>query len=159
MKIPATLEYAPVMVSENYNQVDGRLAGNSEVKGLSLGLDRRNDSGKVNISAKVWSHIGEEWSEQSEELPLHRVLDLSLLICRSLEHFRDAYRYEHLYDPQESVIDRVGLQGSSMKVEICTDNENINEDIRLFSQALSNDDELIGERLRALAKILIDMGY
>ncbi|GAA3314786.1 hypothetical protein GCM10020331_008230 [Ectobacillus funiculus] len=30
----------------------------------------------------------------------------------------------------------------------------IDEDIKLFSQALSDDDELIGERLRVLASIL-----
>ncbi|WP_407083109.1 DUF6530 family protein [Paenibacillus aurantius] len=29
----------------------------------------------------------------------------------------------------------------------------------LFSQALSDDDEMISERLRALSKILNDMGY
>lgn len=46
-----------------------------------------------------------------------------------------------------------------MTVAVCTDNEKINEDIKLFSQALSNDDELMGERLRTLARILKKMGY
>lgn len=31
---------------------------------------------------------------QSEELPLHRVLDLSILICSSLDHFQEAYRHD-----------------------------------------------------------------
>ena len=35
----------------------------------------------------------------------------------------------------------------------------IDEDIKLFSQALSNDDELIGERLITLSRILKEMGY
>lgn len=159
MKIPTTLKHKPVVVSENYAQVDGRFAPDTDAKGLSLGLAQWNDRGKVDISAKVWRYTGEKWSRQSEELPLHRVLDLSILICRSLEHFREAYRYTHLYDPHNPVIDRVGLQGDAMTVAICTDNEKINEDIRLFSQALSNDDEMIGERLRTLSKILKDMGY
>lgn len=46
-----------------------------------------------------------------------------------------------------------------MTVAVCTDNERINEDIKLFSQALSDDDEMISERLRTLSKILKDMGY
>jgi hypothetical protein len=45
-----------------------------------------------------------------------------------------------------------------MAVAICTDNERANEDIKLFSQALS-DDEMISERLRTLSKILKDMEY
>ncbi|MET3288732.1 UNVERIFIED_CONTAM: hypothetical protein ABID98_001302 [Brevibacillus sp. OAP136] len=89
----------------------------------------------------------------------HRVLDLSILICRTIEHFRDAYRYEHLYDPQKPVLDRVGLQGDAMSVAICTDNEKINEDSKLFSQALSKDDEMISERLRTLSRVLKELGY
>ncbi|ERI11116.1 hypothetical protein HMPREF0083_00790 [Aneurinibacillus aneurinilyticus ATCC 12856] len=38
MKIPTTLKHKPVVVSENYEQVDGRFAQNTDVKGLSLGL-------------------------------------------------------------------------------------------------------------------------
>jgi hypothetical protein len=40
----------------------------------------------------------------------------------------------------------------------CTDNEMIDEDIVLFSQALSKDDELIGERRFVLARLLKEMG-
>lgn len=159
MKIPTSLKHKPVIVSENYENVDGRHAYNSDAKGLSLGLAQWNDRGKVEISAKVWRYTGEKWSRQSEELPLHRVLDLAILVCRAQLHFREAYRYEKLYDPDKPVIDRVGLQGDAMTVAVCTDNEKIDEDIKLFSQALSNDDELIGERLRTLSRILEEMGY
>ncbi|AET69018.1 hypothetical protein Desor_3535 [Desulfosporosinus orientis DSM 765] len=159
MKIPTTLKHKPVIVSENYENVDGRYAYNSDAKGLSLGLAQWNDRGKVDVSAKVWRYTGEKWSRQSEELPLHRVLDLAILISRTKLHFRDAYRYQELYDTENPVIDRVGLQGDAMTVAVCTDNEKINEDIKLFNQVLSVDDELIGERLRTLARILREMGY
>lgn len=159
MKIPTTLKHKPVIVSENYENVDGRYAYDSDAKGLSLGLAQWNDRGKVDISAKVWRYTGEKWSRQSEELPLHRVLDLAILVCRAKLHFQEAYRYEKLYDTDKPVIDRVGLQGDAMTVAVCTDNEKINEDIKLFSQALSDDDELLSERLRTLSRILKEMGY
>jgi len=159
MQIPTTLKHKPVIVSANYDQVDGRYASNSDAKGLSLGLAQWNDRGKVDISAKVWRHTGGKWSRQSEELPLHRVLDLAILVCTGMVHFREAYRYKELYDTENPVIDRVGLQGDAMTVSVCTDNERINEDIKLFSQALSDDGELYGERLRTLSRILKEMGY
>ncbi|UUZ84884.1 DUF6530 family protein [Paenibacillus sp. P26] len=159
MKPPAAFNHNAVVVSENYERIDGRFARRSAAISLSLGLTRRDERGKADVSAKVWGSGGEPWSGPSEELPLHRILDLSLLICRSLAHFREAYKYEHLYDPQRPVIDRIGLQGNAMTVAINTDNVGIHEDLKLFSQALNDNDELIGERLRALSKILKDMGY
>lgn len=159
MKIPTSLKHKPVIVSENYENVDGRKAYNSDAKGLSLGLAQWNDRGKVEISAKVWRYTGEKWSRQSEELPLHRVLDLAILVCRAQQHFREAYRWEKFYDPANPLIDRVGLQGDAMSVAVCTENEKIDEDIKLFAQKLSDDDELLGERLRTLARVLKEMGY
>lgn len=159
MKIPAELKHKPVIVSENYENVDGRYAYKTDAKGISLGLAQWNDRGKVDISAKVWRYTGEKWSRQSEELPLHRVIDLAIFICRAKQHFAEAYRYEKLYDPENPVIDRVALQGDAMTVSICTDNPLIDEDIKMFQQILANDDELIAERLHRLSAILKQLGY
>ncbi|MGN7388608.1 DUF6530 family protein [Sporosarcina sp. SAFN-015] len=159
MKIPTHLKHKPVIVTENYASIDGRTAYKTDAQGLSLGLAQWNDRGKVDISAKVWRHTGGKWSRQSEELPIHRVLDLAILVCEAQLHFKEAYRYEDLYDPENPVIKRVGLQGDAMTVEVCTDNDQIKEDIQLFNQALSNDGELIGERLRTLSRVLKEMGY
>lgn len=159
MKIPTTLKHKPVIVCENYESVDGKYAYDSDAKGMSLGLAQWNDRGKVDISAKVWRHTGGKWSRQSEELPLHRVLDLAIMVCQAKLHFQEAYRFEHLYDPENPVIERVGLQGDAMTVSVCEDNERINEDIKLFNQAISEDGELIGERLQTLSRILKEMGY
>lgn len=158
-KIPTTLKHKPVIVAEDYGNIDGRDAYDTDTQGISLGLAQWNDRGKVDISAKVWRHTGEKWSRQSEELPLHRVLDLAIFICRAKQHFREAYRFPKLYDEQQPVLGRVGLQGDAMTVKICTENENIDEDIQLFSQTLSKDDELIGERMKVLSGLLKEMGY
>lgn len=159
MKIPTTLKHKPVIVTENYEQIDGRNAENTDAKGLSLGLAQWNDRGNLDISAKVWRHTGGKWSRQSEELPMHRVIDLAILICKSKQYMSEAYRYPKLYDENNTQIDRIGLQGSAMTVEICTENPMIDEDIKLFSEAFSKDDELISERLHVLANLLKDMGY
>ena len=160
MNIPTTLKHKPVIVSENYENVDGRYAYHTDAKGLSLGLAQWNDRGKVDISAKVWRHTGGKWSRQSEELPLHRVLDLAIFICRTRQYFsEEAYRHEKLHDPEHPQIERIGLQGDAMTVSVCTDNPMLAEDLELFQQALGRDDELIGERLRVLSGILKRLGY
>ena len=159
MKIPTTLKHKPVIVADNYENIDGRFAYNTDAKGLSLGLAQWNDRGKVDISAKVWRYTGEKWSRQSEELPLHRILDLAIFICSAQKHFREAYRFPDLYDPENPLLERVGLQGDAMTVSVCTDNEKIGEDIRLVRDALSRDDELLSERFAVLAKALRELGY
>ncbi len=159
MDIPTTLKHKPVVVVENYEHIDGRSAYDSDAKGLSLGLAQWNDRGSLEISAKVWRHTGGKWSRQSEELPLHRVLDLAILIARTKEYFSESYRYDKLYDPENPRVDRVGLQGDAMSVDIATANEKIDTDIRLFADELSKNDELISERLQTLVTILERMGY
>ena len=100
------------------DRIDGRTAGGSDAQGLSLGLAQWNDRGRVDISAKVWRYTGEKWSRQSEELPLHRVLDLAILICRAQLYFQEeAYRFPRGYDPEHPQVDRIGLQGDAMTVE------------------------------------------
>lgn len=159
MKIPTTLKHKPVIAVENYENIDGRSAYNSDAKGISMGLAQWNDRGKVDISTKVWRYTGEKWSRQSEELPIHRVLDLAILICRTEQYMREAYRYDKLYDPENPVIDRVGLQGDAMTVSVCTDNDMIDEDIKTVRQALANDSELLGERFSTLSRLLKELGY
>ena len=159
MRIPTTLKHKPVIVAENYENIDGRSAYHSEAKGLSLGLAQWNDRGKVDISAKVWRYTGEKWSRQSEELPMHRVVDLAILLCRAKQYFRDAYRYPKLYDPEQPQIGRVGLQGDAMDIEVCTENPMLEEDICLFYNVLGEDGELLGERFSVLARLLREMGY
>lgn len=159
MKIPTTLKHKPVIVVEDYEKVDARNAYESDAKGLSLGLAQWNDRGRVEVSAKVWRYTGEKWSRQSEELPMNRVLDLAILLCKGYQYMQDAYRYEKYYNPENTKIDRIGLQGDAMTVEVCTDNPFIDGDIKLFAQALSEDGELLGERFRVLSSLLKDMGY
>lgn len=154
MKIPAQLKHKPVIVSEDYDLIDGRYAKNTDAKGLSLGLAQWNERGNVEISAKVWRYTGEKWSRQSEEMPLHRVLDLAILICKTRQFFLERYHKNEKDYPQYPILDRVGLQGGAMNISICKDNEQIESDINLFDEALRKDDEMISERMTVLYRLL-----
>ena len=156
MKIPTSLKHKPVIVAEDYDRIDGR-HHQSDAKGLSLGLAQWNDRGTVDISAKVWRHTGGKWSRQSEELPIHRVLDLAILIVKTRKVFQDRYhKNEHEY-PHFPLLDRIGLQGDAMNVSVCTDNEQVETDFDLFEAALAKDDEIISERMRVLSGLLKEL--
>lgn len=157
MKIPTELKHKPVVISEEYDKIDGRKANNSDAKGLSLGLAQWNDRGNLEISAKVWRHTGEKWSRQSEEMPLHRVLDLSILICKAILFFRERYYKKEKDYPNYPLLDRIGLQGGAMNVSVCTDNNQIESDLNIFDECLHKDDEIISERLRMLSGLLRDL--
>jgi hypothetical protein len=159
MKIPVGLKHKPVVISDNYDKIDGRFSPDTDAKGLSLGLAQWNDRGKVDISAKVWRHTGGKWSRQSEEMPLHRVLDLAVLICRTKLYFARRYRTKDSDYPKFPTIDRIGLQGDAMSVSICMENENIHEDLELFDDCLHQDDEILSERLKTLSSLLKQLEY
>lgn len=156
MKIPADLKHKPVIVSEDYDKIDGRRV-DSDAKGLSLGLAQWNERGTVDISAKVWRYTGEKWSRQSEELPLHRVLDLAILIVKAKKVFKERYHQDLKDYPNYPNLDRIGLQGGALNVSACEDNQYVDGDMDLFEAALAKDDEIISERLNVLGGLLSDL--
>ncbi|HEF4763161.1 TPA: hypothetical protein SAN82_005639 [Pseudomonas putida] len=86
MNIPNHLKHKPVLEVANYDEIDGPFANGTDAKGLSIGLAQWNKPGRTEISAKVWRNTGEKWSRQSEELPLHRVIDLATLVCAAIRY-------------------------------------------------------------------------
>ncbi len=157
MKIPTELKHKPVIVSEDYDKIDGRSANDSDAKGLSLGLAQWNDRGNLEISAKVWRHTGDKWSRQSEEMPLHRSLDLAILICQSKLFFKERYHKNEKDYPAYPLLERIGLQGGAMNVAICEENEHIQKDLDLFEACLQKDDEVISERLNVLYRLITEL--
>lgn len=157
MKIPTELKHKPVIVSEDYDKIDGRSANDSDAKGLSLGLAQWNDRGNLEISAKVWRHTGDKWSRQSEEMPLHRSLDLAILICQSKIFFKERYHKNEKDYPTYPLLERIGLQGGAMNVAICEENEHIQKDLDLFEACLQKDDEVISERLNVLYRLITEL--
>ena len=78
MKIPTTLKHKPVITVENYENVDGRTAYQSDAKGLSLGLAQWNDRGRVDISGRLLPLLG---SGQPLGFPSLPSLIVKLIYC------------------------------------------------------------------------------
>lgn len=160
-QVPHWLKHKPVVVVNDYARLDGRHSvKDSDTKGLSIGLAQWSDRKNYQeLSAKIWRYTGEKWSRQSEEMPLHRVLDLAILICKSKQFFQERYQKtteEHL---QAERIDQVAIQGSAMNISLCKENSHIAQDLEIFDKQLRVDDEFISERLARLSAALKDLGY
>jgi len=146
-----------VIESNGYDRIDGRNAYQSDIKRLTLGSPVLEENKKMQIAAQIWKADKDGELILAEELPIHQIFDLMILLSRTLLYFKDAYRLPLLYDPEKPTVERIGLQGGVLPVEICTDNENINEDIREFAQSLNDLGELTGERQRTLIRILNEL--
>lgn len=148
-----------VIVSEGYNRIDGKNAYHSDIKRLTLGTPVMAENKNMQIAMQIWKETKDGSQSMAMELPIHQVIDFMLFLSRTMLYFREAYRYPLLYNPDNPVIERIGVQGGVLPVNICIDNPNIDDDIKKFSQALSNLGELTGERMRALSHIFEEMEY
>lgn len=139
MDIPNHLSHKPIIKLEKYNAIDGKYAGDSDAEGLSIGLAQWNDEGNHDLSAKVWRYTGEKWSRQSEELPLHRVLDLATLVCAAIQYASK----EHL--PMDAEFN-LTLANNAKLVDV-------------LKNGLNTDKEHLEKSLKRLAKVIKSMGY
>ncbi len=116
-----------------------------------------DENKKMQLAAQIWKQDKNGELFLAQELPIHQVFDLIIFLSRTLLYFKEAYRLPLLYDPEKPTVERVGVQGGVLPVEVCTDNQNINEDIKAFAQSLNDLGELIGERKRVLSRILEEL--
>lgn len=146
-----------VMVSNGYERIDGRNAYKSGIKRLTLGAPMLEENKKMQIAAQIWKNDKDGELILAQELPIHLIFDLMIFLSRTLLYFKEAYRLPLLYDPEKPTVERVGVQGGVLPVEVCVDNQNINEDIKAFAQSLNDLGEIIGERQRVLSRILEEL--
>lgn len=79
-KSPKHLGHKPIVSVNDYDKVDGMYRNNTDAKALSIGYAQWDNN---ELSMKVWRKR-KRWSPQSEELPLHRNLDLTILLLHVL---------------------------------------------------------------------------
>ena len=131
MRVPEHLSHKPIIAVDNYHKMDG-IYNETDAKGLSIGRAQwKSDE----FSAKVWRHKEDSgWSRQSEELPLHRVLDLAILILSVYNN-----------NSSDEKID-------TFLKEIVIDEEGLNE----VKDFLEENDEVFEERITELKRLLQD---
>ncbi len=148
-----------VIEAEGYDRVDGRNAYCSDIKRLTLGTPMSEENKNMQIALQVWKEKTDGSQYVSMEIPIHHLIDFMLLLSRTMLYFREAYRFPLLYNPDNPVLERMGIQGDVLPITVCTKNLHLDEDIQKFSQALSDLGELTGERMRTLFRILEEMEY
>ena len=146
-----------VMVSNGYDRIDGRNAYQSDIKRLTLGAPMLEENKEMQIAAQIWKTNKDGELFLAQELAIHQVFDMIIFLSRTLLYFKEAYRFPLLYDPEKPTVERVGVQGGVLPVEVCVDNQNINEDIKAFAQSLNDLGEIMGERRRVLSRILEEL--
>jgi len=78
-----------------YAELDGPDPTDTDCRFMSLGWAQYNQR---DASLKILRHTGDRWSRQSEELPLHRVIDGTILLVEAMRSLdRDGHEY-HLND-------------------------------------------------------------
>lgn len=148
------MEFKPVITCDNYKKVDGFRTSNSDIEKVDLGVKENSDNNRLEIIAKLLKSDG-----KFDEIPVNRILDMTILLCEASLYFKEAYRMPKLYDENNLTISRVGLQGDAMNISICKDNENLDKDIITLANEFNEQGELLGERFRVLAEILEELGY
>lgn len=117
---------------------DGKWAGNTDAQHLSLGRAQWNST---DLSAKVLRHTETRWSRQSEELPVHRAIDLVLFLAWALFGKSDefpAHTLEHQQHP--------------LKIE-----PSRSPSLRSLEREYPEDVHRTRERLRKLREVLNDL--
>ena len=77
--LPKHLEHQPVYAMP-YKQFDGWRKGKADTRYLSIGISQWSAD---EVSLKIMRYK-DQWSRQSEELPLHRVIDSSIFLAKVL---------------------------------------------------------------------------
>lgn len=140
--LPQHLGHKPVYAIP-YEKFDGIYAGGTDARYLSVGLAQWDDN---SVSVKVMRHTGEKWSRQAEELPLHRVIDMTLLVAKSLFAGGNAIEF-----PANSLSN----QDSPLHIE--RDGNRNKAEMEQFNEFINEEREGLKRRLNVLADALNDL--
>lgn len=131
---PLWLKHRPLFMMP-YEPFDGPHASDTDAKYLSVGIAQWNEGDDQELSAKVWRYSPQKWSRQSEELPLHRVVDLCLFILITLVN-KNQHIEPHTFTNQNSPIELNPLNGPVPDEE----SSFLKERLRVLRDMLNNSD-------------------
>ena len=89
METPLNLKHTPIIHVQNYDDRDAQYTNETDAKFLSVGFSQwtngeENEDRSISVKVGRYDNENGKWSRQSEELPIHRVIDLSILLLASL---------------------------------------------------------------------------
>lgn len=104
---PMHLTHKPVIATEDARTADDPEHNGSwtDVRSLSIGKAQWDDPDA--FSVKVWRSVSGRWTRQSEEVPLHRALDLAILVVTAMIEERSGAITGHHLNPV--IVDPQGL--------------------------------------------------
>jgi len=79
-ELPQHLEHRPVYALP-YEHFDGIYIGDTDTQYISIGLAQYDSD---HVSIKAMRHTGRKWTRLAEELPLHRLVDMTLFLAKVL---------------------------------------------------------------------------
>ena len=82
MKAPTHLKHKPIIWANDYDKIDAQYSEDTDVRALSIGKAQYDSD---QISLKIWRKQNDKkWSRQSEEMPIHRAIDINVLLLGAL---------------------------------------------------------------------------
>ena len=118
MDAPTNLKHKPLVSIDDYDSNDGIYASNTDAMALSIGYAQYSND-KDTLTGKVWRRGHDKWSRMSEELPIHRIFDLTILFLSVLtkeDKIRcDLGKYK-VHDDGEQVIRNLSSRGKLSEV-------------------------------------------
>lgn len=141
---PTYLKHKPIFMMP-YEPFDGPYAGagNTDALYLSVGLAQwRDEENTSELSAKVWRMPDDKWSRMSEEIPLHRLIDLCILLTKTFYQSHNS-----------TAVDSIAIMASGT-----FDNQKEQLDLRRMSdvpEAFESEKSHLKERLKKLRDELI----
>lgn len=81
MNAPTHLKHHPILEVADYDKIDAQYAEKTDAIALSIGNAQYDNS---DISLKIWRYANNRFSRQSEEMPVHRGVDIVLLLVGAL---------------------------------------------------------------------------
>lgn len=106
---PTWLKHTPIYMLP-YRPFDGHYAPDTDAIYLSFGLPQwryESDGDEFALSIKSWRKPHERWSRESEELPIHRNVDMTILLAHVLfrtEPSQDVEIPAHTFENQDTPI-------------------------------------------------------
>lgn len=138
-ELPQHLDHRPVYALP-YERFDGIYAGDTDTKYISVGLAQYDPD---EVSIKTMRHTSNKWSRLAEELPVHRVIDMTLFLTKVL------------FDSHGGrVVIPVGtFLNQNAEISITQENRSYG-DMASYNAFLARHGRLLKDRLKALAEVL-----